>query len=528
MLLSNESVFRVIIIGMLEKRSSGILLHPTSLPAHGGIGDLGPAAYEFINFLASSRQGLWQVLPLNPVGIGNSPYSSTSAFAGNVLLISLERLADRGMISHERVHSLDSCEGQVDYARVVQEKVPLLQEAAASFLHNAHGEHRARFDRFVAENSWWLDDYVLFEALRLRYEQRSWNTWPHELAHREPQALAAIREELHDELNRARFLQFAFFEQWRALHSYCRSKGVKIIGDVAIFVSYDSSDVWTHPDIFRLDADTLEPECVAGVPPDAFSETGQRWGNPLYRWPELKRRDYDWWVNRMSWALKSCDIIRLDHFRGFQQCWEIPNSEPTAVNGRWVDGAGEDLFRVLHEKLGSLPFIAEDLGVITPDVYALRDRLKMPGMRVMQFGFDNPGAHIYLPHRFQRNTVVYTGTHDNDTTLGWWQSCSENERKFAGALLGCASDGVNWAMVRLAQSSTANLCVIPLQDVLSLGSEARMNVPSFEDGNWAWRYSPGALQSELSQKLALLAEVTDRQASVDQQYHGEVGENFAT
>jgi 4-alpha-glucanotransferase len=484
-------------------------------------------AYEFIDFLASARQVLWQILPLNPVGIGNSPYSSTSAFAGNILLISLERLADRGMISRERVSSLNAREGRVDYARVAREKIPLLQEAATAFLLNAEGEHRSRFDRFVADNSWWLEDFVLFEALRSRHEQASWNTWPHELAHREPQAMAAVRAELGDQLNRARFLQFAFFEQWRALHSYSRSKGVKIIGDVAIFVSYDSADVWTHPDTFRLDSNTLEPEYVAGVPPDAFSETGQRWGNPLYRWAELKQRGYDWWVRRMSWALESCDIIRLDHFRGFQQYWEIPNSEPTAVHGRWVDGPGEDLFRVLREKLGNLPFIAEDLGVITPDVTALRDRWQMPGMRILQFAFGDPGAHIYLPHRYQANTVVYTGTHDNDTTLGWWNSCTENERKSAGALLGEASDGINWAMIRLAESSTANLCVVPLQDVLSLGSEARMNVPSFGDGNWTWRYSPGALRADLAQKLAILAEVTDRQPLIDQQCHGEAGENFA-
>jgi len=512
---------------MLEKRSSGILLRPTSFPGHGGIGDLGPSAYAFIDFLAASRQGLWQILPLNPVGIGNSPYSSTSAFAGNILLISLERLAERGMIAPERVHSLGAQEGRVDYEQVVRQKVPLLHEAAASFLRTAEGERRARFDRFVAGNAWWLEDYVLFEALRVRYEQRSWNTWPHELAHREPKAMAAVREELHDELDCARFLQFAFFEQWRALHAYCRRKGVKIIGDVAIFVSYDSADVWTHPDTFRLDASTLEPECVAGVPPDSFSETGQRWGNPLYRWAELKQRGYDWWVKRMSWALANCDIIRLDHFRGFQQYWEIPNSEPTAVHGRWVDGPGDDLFRVLHEQLGDLPFIAEDLGVITPDVNALREKWQMPGMRILQFAFGNPGAHIYLPHRYERNTVVYTGTHDNDTTLGWWKSCSEDERRFAGALLGDARDGINWAMIRLAQSSTANLCVVPLQDVLSLDSEARMNVPSFGDGNWTWRYSPGALRPELAQKLATLAEVTDRLPSSDQQGNGEAGEDFA-
>jgi 4-alpha-glucanotransferase len=512
---------------MLDLRSSGILLHPTSFPSHGGIGDLGPAAYEFIDFLAAARQGLWQILPLNPPGIGNSPYSSTSAFAGNILLISLERLAERGMIPQERVRSLTAADGPVDYQRVLREKVPLLHEAAEWFLAHAQGEPRARFERFVAENDWWLEDYVLYDALRHRYEQRSWNTWPRELAHREPQAMKAAREELHDELDRSRFLQFAFFEQWRALHAYCRERDVEIIGDVAIFVSYDSSDVWTHPDTFCLDAATLEPECVAGVPPDAFSVTGQRWGNPLYRWAELKLRGYDWWVKRMSWALSTCDIIRLDHFRGFVQFWEIPNSEPTAVHGRWVDGPGDDLFRVLFEQLGKLPFIAEDLGVITPDVNALRERWQMPGMRILQFAFGNPGAHIYLPHRYQTNAVVYTGTHDNDTTLGWWKSCSADERRFASALIGECSDGVNWGMIRLAEASTANLCIVPLQDVLGLGAEARMNIPSYGDGNWAWRYLPGALRPELAQKLSTLAEVTDRQSSGNEQRHGETGENFA-
>ncbi len=495
---------------MLTLRSSGILLHPTSFPSHGGIGDLGPAAYEFIDFLAASRQGLWQILPLNPTGFGNSPYSSTSAFAGNMLLVSLERLADSGMIAWERVRSLDVHEGRVDYAQVKREKMPLLHEAAAWFLAHAEGEARAAFDHFVSENDWWLEDFVLFDALRRRFERRSWSTWPRELAHREPKALAAVREELRDELDRLRFLQFAFFEQWRALHAYCRERGVKIVGDVAIFVSYDSSDVWTHPENFLLDENTLEPLAVAGVPPDAFSATGQRWGNPLYRWDALRERGYDWWVRRMSWALTTCDIIRLDHFRGFVQHWEIPNSEPTAVNGRWVDGPGEDLFRVLNERLGKLPFIAEDLGVITAEVTALREHWQMPGMRILQFAFGNPGAHIYLPHRYTANSVVYTGTHDNDTTLGWWQSCTEYEHRMAGALVGECADGMGWGMIRLAASSTANLCVVPLQDVLSLGAEARMNIPSQPNGNWAWRYAPGALKQELAQKLATLAEVTDR------------------
>ena len=508
----------------LEQRSSGILLHPTSLPGHAGIGDLGPAAYEFVNFLAEARQGLWQILPLNPAAIGNSPYSSTSAFAGNPLLISLERLAERGMISHEKVATLHRPDGPVDYPRVAREKLPLLDDAAAWFLANAHGDARARFDRFVSENHWWLEDYVLFEALRERHGLQSWNTWPEAEARRDAATLASLRTELAAQLDRARFLQFAFFEQWRALHAYCARRDVRVVGDVAIFVSFDSADVWTDPGDFRIDMHSLQPEAVAGVPPDAFSVTGQRWGNPLYRWDVLREHGYEWWVRRMSWALAHCDIIRLDHFRGFQQCWSIPNSEPTAVHGRWEDGPGEDLFRVLHERLGALPFIAEDLGVITPDVTALRERWRMPGMRILQFAFGDPGAHVYLPQCYDRNTVVYTGTHDNDTTLGWWQHRTEYERRASGALLGEAADGPHWAMIRLAEGSTANLCVVPLQDVLGLGQEARMNVPSVSDGNWAWRYSPGALRTELAQKLAALAEVTDRSSHPG---WGGDGEDFA-
>lgn len=495
---------------MLKTRSAGILLHPTSLPAHAGIGDLGPAAYQFADFLAAARQSLWQILPLNPLGLGNSPYSSTSAFAGNVLLISLERLAERGMLPPERVASLQSHAGRIDYARIWIEKVPLLNQAAEWFLSHAAPAARQRFAQFVEANRDWLDDYVLFRALRLRHAKHSWSTWPTALRLREAATLRRLRHELAHELDCGRFLQFAFFEQWRALRHYCRQRGIRIIGDVAIFVSYDSADVWMHPELFRLDAQTLLPEAVAGVPPDAFSATGQRWGNPLYRWDELASTNYDWWVRRVRWALAQCDIIRLDHFRGFQQFWEIPATEPTAMNGHWVDGPSDELFDALRQQLGSLPFIAEDLGMITPDVHALRERLGVPGMRVLQFAFGDVGAHTYLPHRYPSNTVVYTGTHDNDTTQGWWQNCSPFERRMAAALLGPAEDGINWSMIRLAQSSTASLCVVPLQDVLSLDSTARMNVPSIPGGNWSWRYEPGALRDELADKLATLAEVTDR------------------
>jgi 4-alpha-glucanotransferase len=330
-------------------------------------------------------------------------------------------------------------------------------------------------------------------------------------------------------------IQFAFFEQWRALHAACRSRGIKIIGDIAIFVSYDSADVWTHPDIFQLDSN-LEPIAVAGVPPDAFSITGQRWGNPLYRWDMLRARGYDWWIERVRWALTTCDILRLDHFRGFEKYWAIPAQEATAVNGRWVEGPNDDLFHALRNALGrELPFIAEDLGFITPEVHALRERLGMPGMRVMQFGFGDPGAHIYLPHRFENNTVVYTGTHDNDTMAGWWQSsASDNERRAATAYLGLDSlknNGreVAWAFVRAAQVSVADLCVVPMQDVLGLGSSARMNVPSRSDGNWAWRCPPQFPQ-EVALRLADVTSTSDRDAgllSPGQQRNREVSEDFA-
>jgi 4-alpha-glucanotransferase len=514
---------------MPNQRASGILLHPTSFPSPGGIGDLGAAAYEFVDFLAAARQSLWQVLPLNSPGIGNSPYSSTSAFAGNVLLISLDRLAERGLISRQSLSPLADAGERADFEHAEAVKLPLLAGAAHEFLLSAGGKDRSDYDVFCRDNSWWLEDFVLFDALRRRFHGESWNHWPRPLARREPSELKRLGDELRDELDLGRFLQFAFFEQWRALRARCAASGIRIIGDIAIFVSYDSADVWTHPHLYRLDAD-LNPEVVAGVPPDAFSETGQRWGNPMYRWDVLRERGYEWWVQRVGWALRFCDIIRLDHFRGFLQSWEIPASEPTAVHGHWVDGPRDEIFQVLHAKLGDLPFIAEDLGLITPDVHALRERLQIPGMRVLQFGFGNPGAHIYLPHRYESNTVVYTGTHDNDTTAGWWQSVAGQERRDVLAYLGEAGDGIHWAMARAAQNSIADLCVIPLQDVLGLGSEARMNTPSSSRGNWDWRYRKSALTPQLAEKLAAMAEVSDRlpAPSAQQQPEGKAGKDVAT
>jgi 4-alpha-glucanotransferase len=402
-----------------------------------------------------------------------------------------------------------SSSGAVEYDHVFAEKMPLLFEAARNFLRSASSDALGRFESFSAENSWWLDDFVLFDALRAQRKLESWNLWPRDLAHREPAALDKARSELAADIKIRKALQFAFYEQWRALRHYCSERQIRIVGDVAIFMNHDSADVWAQRELFRLD-ENLEPEVVAGVPPDFFSKTGQRWGNPLYRWDVMKQRGYKWWIQRLRWATQTCDYIRLDHFRGFDQFWEIPAADATAVNGRWVDGPRDDLFLKLREALGGLPFFAEDLGYITPEVYALRDRLQIPGMSVLQFGFGDEGAHIYLPHRSE-GKVIYTGTHDNDTVAGWWNSgATEYERRNAEAYLGRCEDGIHWAFVRAAQCSPASLSIIPLQDVLGLGSEARMNTPSLHGGNWRWRFDQQRLTREIAAKLALLAELSDR------------------
>ena len=490
-------------------RATGILLHPSSLPSRGGIGDFGPEAYGFVNFLATARQGLWQVLPLSPVGLGNSPYSSISAFAGNAMLISLERLAEHGWIAWDRLQDLAAPSSAVDYEAVQLQKLPLIEEAARNFLKNASGSARERFDRFQQENKSWLDGFVLFRALRERYDRQTWNTWPRELARREPAALKKAARELKESLAADRVMQFFFFEQWQALRRYSAERSIRVVGDIAIFLNYDSADVWENPGLFQLD-ENLNPYVVSGVPPDYFSPTGQRWGNPLYRWDVMKENGYDWWVKRLRWIAQNVDYIRLDHFRGFQQHWEIPAHEPTAVNGRWVDGPKDDLFHRVREALPAFPFFAEDLGVITADVNALREGLALPRMAVLQFGFGDAGSHIYLPHKCLSDTVIYTGTHDTDTAVGWWQTVSDYERRNAEVYLGRSEDGIHWQLIRAAVNSMASLSVIPMQDILGLGSEARMNRPSVSEGNWTWRLSPGATGGDLAGRLAHLAEVTDR------------------
>jgi len=501
-------------------RASGLLLHVTSLPSYGGIGDLGQAAYEFADFLAASKQKYWQVLPLSPTGYGNSPYAALSAFAGNPLLVSLERLAEWGWINGDRLADLPGRSGNVQFDTVMSTKLPLLHEAALNFLNNrsalgARGaEQWARFEQFCRDNAFWLNDWASYSVLRTKYNTGSWYVWPKELARREPEAMARVGEEDGQSLAIEQVVQFAFDEQWRDLRAYCLERGIRFTGDVAIFVSYDSADVWTYPEKFDLD-DNLAPVRVSGVPPDYFSSTGQRWGNPLYRWDLLQSRGFDWWVARIRRARQLYDAIRLDHFRGFEAYWSIPAEDETAINGKWVKAPGAALFSRLREALGELPFIAEDLGIITREVDELREQFGMPGMRILQFAFGDRASHNYLPHRYVPNTVVYTGTHDNDTTRGWWEhGASAQERAAVETYVHPGPDGVVWPLIRAAATSVADICLFPLQDVLELGSEGRMNTPSQPENNWAWRYAEGALKPEYAARLAALMEMTDRDGYV--------------
>lgn len=492
------------------ERSSGLLLHISSLPSYGGIGDLGPAAYAFADFLAASKQRLWQVLPLSPTGYGNSPYAALSAFAGNPLLISLEFLSDRGWIDGERLTGLPGRGGAVNYEAVAAKKLPLIEEAARNFLHEHSEEEWERFEQYRRENGGWLEAWAQYSVLRRRFDYAPWNQWPDEVKHRRPEALEWLRAEHGRELAVAEAIQFAFDEQWRGLREYCAERDIKFMGDVAIFVNYDSADVWTHPELFELKAD-LSPIRVAGVPPDYFSATGQRWGNPLYKWEVLQGNGFAWWVERIRRAQFLYDLIRLDHFRGFEAYWAIPAEHETAVHGEWVKAPGRALFQRLQEALGDLPFIAEDLGLITKEVDELREQFGLPGMRVIQFGFSDRGAHLHLPHRYATNSVAYTGTHDNDTTRGWWENgATEVEKAAASAYVDTDGAKAVWPLIRAAATSVADTCLVPVQDILELGSEARMNVPSRPEGNWSWRCPEGALSPELAAKLAALTEVADR------------------
>ncbi|HUD56889.1 MAG TPA: 4-alpha-glucanotransferase [Terracidiphilus sp.] len=499
---------------MQFQRSSGVLLHISSLPSYGGIGDLGPAAHEFVAFLANAKQHIWQVLPLCPTGYGNSPYAGSSAFAGNPYLISLEFLADWGWIDSSRIAGLAGRSGYVDFGEVEQRKLPLLHEAAANFLDRGPrdanlSEQWQQFAAFCRSEESWLTDYALYAELRRQMNTGAWTAWPEPLRRRDPEALAEASAEHARAIAQEQALQFAFSLQWNQLRDLAARSAIRILGDVAIFVNMDSSDVWVHPDIFELDEE-LNPIRVAGVPPDYFSATGQRWGNPLYRWDVLQRRGFDWWVHRIRRARQIYDIVRLDHFRGFEAYWSIPASDNTAINGEWVKAPGLALFQSLEGALGPLPLVAEDLGLITPEVEALRQQLGMPGMKVIQFGFGDKGAHIHLPHRYTTDTVAYTGTHDNDTTLGWWKSTGKVEHAAVKAFVGDFDERPTWPLIRAAASSVAEMAIVPAQDLLELGSEARMNTPAVAAGNWSWRAPEGSWTPQLAESLAAIVEVTDR------------------
>jgi len=472
---------------LLSERASGILLHPSALPGPYGIGDLGDSAKKFIDFLQSSGQKIWQVLPLGPTGYGDSPYSSFSAFAGNSLLISLEDLVERGDLAKEEITPPPFLADVVDFGAVRIFKSALLAKASAGFHQSATPERRARFADFCREEAYWLDDYTLYSAIRREEDDRPWVEWPPALRDRESAALLAIRAKLQEAMGVEAYIQFVFAEQWRALKNYANAQGVRIFGDLPIFVAADSADVWAHRPYFQLDQGGRATE-VAGVPPDYFSVTGQRWGNPLYNWTALKAENFAWWVERLRRNLVLYDLIRIDHFRGFAACWSIPAHEATAVHGTWVDVPGQEFFTAATAALGPLPVIAEDLGVITPEVEALRDHFGYPGMKILHFAFGGGAENPYLPHNYMSNSVVYTGTHDNDTTAGWWEHLGKDERHAVARYLGHAVDDPVLELLRLAAASVSRLCIFPLQDLLRLDSSARFNRPGAPDGNWQWRW----------------------------------------
>ncbi len=505
-------------------RSSGLLLHITSLPSRYGIGDLGPNAYRFADALAGASQRVWQMLPAVPVADSASPYASPSTFAGNPLMISPDHLINDGVLLPQDLNEVpDFPTNHVDFENVIPYKRQLLERAFERFAADEVSPLRDAFYQFCQDEASWLDDYALFTALKEAHDNAAWPSWPAPLAHREPEALAQAKVEHATAFQMHQFWQFLFDRQWKALHSYCRDRNIAILGDVPIYVAHDSADVWAAPHLFFLDDDG-NPTVVAGVPPDYFSETGQRWGNPLYRWDVMQQDGYVWWIARLRKALALYDMIRLDHFRGFAAYWEVPASEETAINGVWVDGPGEDLFDKLEASLGPLPILAENLGIITEDVTALMNRFDFPGMAVLQFGFGGKTTSEHLPHSYSQHLVAYTGTHDNDTLVGWWMNAAgtldadavARERTYALQYLALDPDEIqdlHWRCIRMLMASAASLVVTPVQDVLGLGSSARMNTPGTDSGNWGWRLLPGyldALTGTPSTRLRTLTQVYGR------------------
>ncbi len=502
---------------MKRTRQAGVICHPTSFPGPHGIGDLGEAAFRYIEWLARGSQTLWQVLPLGPIGIGNSPYASPSAFAGNELLVSLPWLVGDGLLDEDRlVDPPEFSASQVDYDAVRAFKQPLLRETFDRFRRGAAQELRPDFDEFRTAQSGWLTDYALFMALKDTYAGVAWNLWPAELALREPEALNVARQRLQDQIRFHEFTQFLFHRQWHEIRRYANERGVRVVGDLPIFVAYDSADVWAHRQLFRLD-ETGRPTEVAGAPPDAFTADGQFWGNPVYDWQRNAQSGFAWWTDRVRSSLRQVDILRIDHFRAFAASWVVPAGSPTAASGHWEPGPGRDIFDAMEQSLGPLPLIVEDLGLVTPDVIALRDELKVPGMKVLQFAFDSGSTNVYLPHNYDPLAVVYTGTHDNQTTIGWFRSLADPVRSSVQRYLGRDGSDIAWDLVRTALASVADRAIAPLQDVMRLDDDARMNIPGVPAGNWAWRYAPHQLHEGLADGLRELTETYGRSGAPEPQ-----------
>jgi len=494
---------------MLDMRASGILLHPTSLPGRFGSGDLGEDAYRFVDWLKSAGQTYWQVLPLGEIGSGNSPYMCKSAFAGNVLLIDLDELARYGWLEQSDLEPLHEFSAdRINFILTGKFRMERLRRAAKKFfLLNNVMQHE--YKEFCDAEKIWLDDYALFMSIAEHHNQQEWSLWPADLAHREDSALSRAEKDYADEIGFWKFCQWCFARQWSRLKEYANSNGIWIIGDVPIFVAYQCADVWARQELFKLE-ENGRPSVVAGVPPDYFSETGQLWGNPVYRWEIHEKTGFAWWVARMRHALRLADLVRVDHFRGFAAYWEIPADAPSAIDGKWVPAPGDKLLHALQQSLPYLPIIAEDLGVITPDVIELRDKYRLPGMRVLHFAFAEGESNLFLPHHYVPNTVAYTGTHDNDTTIGWWNRVATNEKAFAQQYLKSDGQDIQWDMMRALSDSVANTVIFPMQDILGLSSEHRMNFPGHPAGNWEWRFSWPQVRQEYTQKLAEMSAEHER------------------